>query len=154
MLRSGIYKMIFGDGSFYIGKSEDMVVRAKQHIKSMEEGRHSVKVQAAYNKCGLPSFDLAFMCHKDHIDIIEGYFIAKYWGSPGFLNSASGYKLTEAEMVEIENVDPKMWELSTLEHIRLASESECLYLRRLLEQEKKNKVEVPQKRGFWSWLLG
>lgn len=150
-MRSGIYSMIFKDGSFYIGKSEDIVIRAKQHMKKMQEGKHSIKVQNAFERNGLPDFDVVLTCHKDHMDILEGYYISKYWGCTKFLNTASAYALTDSEIREIEAVDPKLWSLSTLEHIKLASESESYYLKHLLEQEKADKPEAP--RGFWERLF-
>lgn len=72
---TGIYELTFADGSFYIGQSVNVDARLKQHVDDMLDGKHTAKIQNAYNTNGLPKVSLLIECHKDHLDYLEGYYI-------------------------------------------------------------------------------
>lgn len=74
-MTTGIYRLLFNDGSFYIGQSVNIENRIDQHIKDMIDGKHTRKLQDAYEKCGIPSASIMTTCHKDHLDYLEGYYI-------------------------------------------------------------------------------
>lgn len=114
-MSSGIYQLHFSDGSFYIGKSENMEERWNQHTKSFLQGMHSKKMQSKYNQYGPPVASVLLECHTDHIDLYESLAIHKNMG-PNCLNSAIPKKLTADE----ESVLLKAGEhltASTAEHI-------------------------------------
>lgn len=58
MQKSGIYKLIFKDGSYYIGQSVNLNNRKKEHYRLLLLGKHhNYKVQDKYNATGiLPDF--------------------------------------------------------------------------------------------------
>lgn len=113
---SGIYKLTFKDGSFYIGKSSNIDKRWAQHSKAMLKGTHAKKIQEAYYNNGMPKFEIIFECHQDHIDILEGYYINYFWSS-NILNTTQPPKLTERELELLNAVTSAVWNLSTFEHI-------------------------------------
>ncbi len=116
-MTSGIYKLIFSDGSFYIGKSNDIPKRWKQHRKSFEQGTHTKSMQAAYSRCGSPSYTIIRECHSDHIDIMENYYIGLHWNSDHILNSTKPVWYNDGEVDIILNSPPVVWEMSTFDHI-------------------------------------
>lgn len=112
---SGIYRFDFSDGSYYIGKSENIENRWKTHIREMESGRHTKAIQATYNSCGLPQFSIIRLCHKHHIDILESYYINLHW-SNDILNSTRPNVLSIEETELVDRVPYAAWDLSTFEH--------------------------------------
>lgn len=74
-MTTGIYKLIFSEDVFYVGKSINMENRYNQHVKNLQNNKASEKMQAAYKMYGLPKVDYIFECHPDHLDIIETYLI-------------------------------------------------------------------------------
>lgn len=128
-MTSGIYKATFKDGSIYIGKSINIENRWKQHTDDMLKGRHTKKMQNAYNLYGLPKFQILIPSHKDHIDILEGYVINAY--------AEKGFKLLNSDKVDAPSASgvavfkaytDKLL-LSTADHIRMIAQLEYDTLR-------------------------
>lgn len=75
-MTSGIYKIEFPNGQFYIGKSEDIERRWKEHLAKFESGKAARPMQAAYDKwAGVYNTNIVLECHSDHIDVMEAAFI-------------------------------------------------------------------------------
>ena len=76
-MTSGIYKLQFANGDFYIGKSTDVNRRWQQHFKSLEDGKHTGPLTEAYrlSGCRLPVANLLLEVHPDLLDEYENYFI-------------------------------------------------------------------------------
>lgn len=72
---TGIYKLTFPSGMFYIGKSGDIKNRWKQHYDSFLKGKGSSRMQAEFNRYKDYTQEVLLECHQDHIDIMETYFI-------------------------------------------------------------------------------
>lgn len=121
-MTSGIYIARFKDDTFYIGKSINMENRWKQHIDDFRKGKHTAKMQRAYECCGLPEFDFLCTAHSDHIDLLEGLFIDQM-RSPLMLNSAS-VSCPSDEDIRVFTLFPEKLQLSTADHIRLMAQME------------------------------
>jgi GIY-YIG catalytic domain len=115
-MSSGIYKMTFSDGSIYIGKSADVAKRWAQHSKAFSKGTHTKKLQEAYDSMGSPNYEIIFECHPDHIDILESYFINKYWND-NILNTTCPADLEDQDLKLLSEVNPSVWSLSTFDHL-------------------------------------
>jgi hypothetical protein len=77
-MNSGIYIYTFTSGAQYIGQAIDIKDRWQQHIKKMQAGKHTKLVQAEYNRCGLPDFDVLLQCHPHYLDAMEALYIYNY----------------------------------------------------------------------------
>ena len=130
---SGIYKFVFSNGSFYIGKSADIENRWKQHTREMQKGKHTKSVQKMYDAYGLPEFSILTECHEHHIDIMESYFINGYWGISNMLNTTKPKELSGEEVDLLANTSSEIWNASTFSH--LASWGRC-------EQERDRALET------------
>lgn len=86
-MTSGIYQMNFSHKAYYVGKSQDIQHRWKQHTDSFEKGTASKSVQQAYENFGLPEFNVVLECHKDFLDYMEAYFISIQSEHPNCLNT-------------------------------------------------------------------
>jgi hypothetical protein len=80
-MNSGIYKLTFCSNKFYIGKSEHIEQRWKQHESSFLKGTHTKKLQREYDLCGSPDYEIILYVHADHIDIYESIYIQSSWGT-------------------------------------------------------------------------
>jgi group I intron endonuclease len=69
-INSGIYKIInIINGKFYIGSSEHLERRKKEHFRELKSNRHSnKKLQHAYNKYGADSFNFEIIEYVKDID--------------------------------------------------------------------------------------
>lgn len=85
-MTSGIYKLTFNNGQYYIGKSKDVERRWKEHWTKFQKGTAAKAMQECFNRYGYPSQELLFDVHQDHIDVIEPIVIDNYWG-PNSLNT-------------------------------------------------------------------
>ena len=74
-MASGIYRLTFSSGKYYVGKSLDLETRWKQHFNKFATGKAARPMQLEYDRCGLPQTEVIFECHKDHIDILEELLI-------------------------------------------------------------------------------
>lgn len=118
-MTSGIYRLEFKDGSFYIGKSVDIPKRWKQHRKAFEDRTHTKNMQAAHDRCGAPKYIIIKECHPDHIDIMENYFIGLNWDKQGILNSTRPVWYTDSDIEVMAKTPPDLWDISTFEHLKL-----------------------------------
>lgn len=141
MISSGIYKMYFSDGSFYIGKSVDIDKRWAQHDKAFSKGTHTKKLQSAYNRLGYPDYEVLFECHPDHIDILETFFINKYWG-PNILNSTKPAEISEEGLDILRKFPREVWTFSTFEHLNRWADAveESEDLKKLVDKKESTKI--------------
>jgi len=116
-MNSGIYKITFSNGSFYIGKSSNIDKRWSQHSKAMLKGTHTKSIQEAYRLYGEPVFEILYKCHQDHIDILEGYFINELWAS-NILNTTRPTLLSDEDIKVIKTYEGNIWTTSTFDHLR------------------------------------
>ena len=88
-MTSGIYLLNFKDEAFYIGQSQDIETRWKQHRDKFVKGKAAEKMQNAYNHYGMPMGSILVECHKDFLDTFENYFIWDQKQFPGCLNTSA-----------------------------------------------------------------
>lgn len=74
-MTSGIYRLTFSNGSTYIGKSNNIQRRWKEHADKMQKGKAAINMQAAFRAAGPPKGEVLLECHEDHIALMETYFI-------------------------------------------------------------------------------
>lgn len=77
MQKSGIYKLEFTDGSFYIGQSINIDKRCKDHYRMLLDGsHHSYKVQDKFNKYKeLPKHSVIEYCEIPELNTNEDKYI-------------------------------------------------------------------------------
>lgn len=77
MTNSGIYKLEFSDGSYYIGQSVDISSRFRDHYRMVLAGNHhSYKVQNKYDELRqLPKHIVVEYCPKEHLNTKEDLYI-------------------------------------------------------------------------------
>lgn len=83
----GIYKLIFNDGSFYVGQSINIENRYLSHIRKMRKKEAAFKLQTAYNKCYDPEIELLIECKKDELNKYERHYILELDAIYNGLNS-------------------------------------------------------------------
>jgi hypothetical protein len=86
-MTTGIYQMNFSDQAYYVGKSQDIEQRWKQHKDSFEKRSSAKPVLQAYDLFGLPNFTVVLECNKDFLDYMEAYFIDIQSQYPNCLNT-------------------------------------------------------------------
>lgn len=74
-MTTGIYQLNFNNQAFYVGKSVDIETRWKQHTDKFLKRTAAKQMQYAYDQVGMPAFGIYIECHKDYLDILEGYYI-------------------------------------------------------------------------------
>lgn len=68
---TGIYLLKFGN-LIYVGQSKDIHRRFTTHINKLLKGTHvNWKMQAAYEKYGLPTLEIILECSKEELDSAE-----------------------------------------------------------------------------------
>lgn len=77
MQTSGIYKLEFTDGSYYIGQSVNLDTRDKDHLGALKNGSHfNYRVQTKYDTLGyLPSYTIIKLCTPSELNHYEGSLI-------------------------------------------------------------------------------
>lgn len=125
---SGIYKLTFDSNRIYIGKSENIEARWRQHQSSFLKRTHSKKMQAEYNQYGAPTYEIILYVHQDHIDIFESIIIHKFWG-PNCLNTTKPKPISQQDAEkylgyydDLTHQDHSIMLYSTLVHIQLIEE--------------------------------
>ena len=88
-MTSGIYQLNFGNQAYYVGQSQDMETRWKQHADKFLKGKAAVKMQDAYNQLGMPNARILIHCHKDYLDTMENYYISIQKQFMGCLNTSA-----------------------------------------------------------------
>lgn len=110
---SGIYKLTFKNGDEYIGKSNNIEKRWEEHKSSFYRNKAAEKLMHAFHTHGMPEFRILMEAHKDHIDILEAYYISCERPS---LNSVIAKCIHDDDFdLLMENQD--LLKLSTVEHI-------------------------------------
>lgn len=116
---SGIYKLTFKNGDEYIGKSNNIEKRWEEHKSSFYRNKASEKMMNAFHTHGMPEFSVLMEAHKDHIDILEAYYISCERPS---LNSVIAKCIHDDDFdLLMENRD--LLKLSTVEHIETIVDS-------------------------------
>lgn len=139
-MTSGVYRLNFKNGSTYVGKSNDMERRWKEHGDKLVKGKAAVNMQAAY-KGGDDCYpEVLLECHVDHIDIMEAYYIWKL--KPDLNNSAAAFlSVGDAEILEI---NLNMLKFSTGEHIAEIAELQEQVRDNLKELEKTESERIKE----------
>jgi hypothetical protein len=113
-MNSGIYKLTFKSGHYYIGKSADITSRWRQHQDKLCKGMGSVKLQIEFNKYNDYTKEVLFRCHPDHLDIMETYCLNKLDKSK-MLNTSFPAPLSDDEYAPIlANLNLLQYSTSTL----------------------------------------
>lgn len=115
-MTSGIYKLTFPSGNFYIGKSNDIEKRWKQHWDKFSSGKHTRLMQPEFDLYRDYDQEVLVYAHEDHIDILEETFIARL--NPPLNGTKGKDRLYIAP--EHEEIFFPYFSMSTLEHIALA----------------------------------
>lgn len=122
-MASGIYRLTFSSGKYYIGKSLDLETRWKQHFNKFATGKAARPMQLEYDRCGLPKTEAIFYCHRDHIDILEELLIDEYKG-PDMLNTTYPAVSRTDEVVNLINRSKELLHKGTLEHLEIIHDHE------------------------------
>jgi hypothetical protein len=130
-MASGIYQLTFSSGKFYIGKSLDLETRWKQHFNKFATGKAARPMQVEYERCGLPSTDVLFHCHQDHIDIMEEWLIDQF-KCGDMLNTTYPKLERTPEIAELINNNKELLQFCTWDHLKLIAGAE----RRIDEAEE------------------
>ena len=117
-MASGIYRLTFSSGKYYVGKSLDFDTRWKQHFNKFATGKAARPMQLEYDRCGLPKTEVLFSCHKDHIDILEEWLIDQLKG-PDMLNTTYPAVERSKETCELINNSHELLDLSTWDHLNI-----------------------------------
>lgn len=116
----GIYRLTFKDGSTYIGQSVDVEKRWEEHRTSFNNNKAAIKLQTHFNKHGHPvKYDVIVMCHKDHLYLLEGYFI---WKEKPRLNTSIPFKNVTPEAADLIEKNLNTFKFSTLDIISMADD--------------------------------
>ena len=99
-MTSGIYKLTFKSGRYYIGKSVDIPIRWRQHYDKLRKGMGAARMQQEFNRYHDYNQEVLLECHPDHIDIMETYFI-NCGDKAMMLNTTFPTPLSRAEYVPI-----------------------------------------------------
>lgn len=119
-MASGIYRLTFSSGKYYVGKSLDFETRWKQHFNKFVTGKAARPMQLEYDRCGLPKTEIIYACHKDHIDILEEWLIDQLKG-PDMLNTTYPEVKRTQEICDLINENEELLELSTWDHLKVIS---------------------------------
>lgn len=115
-MTSGIYQLTFGNGSFYIGQSNNIERRWEEHWKKFMDGKAAGKMQQAFAFFGYPRREVVELVHQDHLDIAETYWINRLWGAK-ILNTTRPYPLTKEEYEDLSKM-PEALTFSTVDMVR------------------------------------
>jgi hypothetical protein len=117
-MTSGIYKLTFTSGKYYVGKSIDLETRWKQHFNKFATGKAARPMQLEYDRCGLPKTEMIFSCHKEHIDILEEWLIDQLKG-PDMLNTTYPEVARTSGIANLINSSKELLKLSTWQHLEI-----------------------------------
>ncbi len=152
-MTSGIYKLEWPSGAFYIGKSDNIERRWKQHANSFNTGKHAKNMQATYQREGEPDYSIVYEVHADHIDIVEGLLIEQYIGQDNCLNTTSGRKVDEIDRYTLGS-NLESLKSSTAQHLRFMervaidinnAENKVKLHKEALERLEKEGVRIPEE---------
>lgn len=117
-MTSGIYRLTFSSGKFYVGKSIDVETRWKQHFNKFALGKAARPMQLEFDKCGPPKTEVIFHCHKDHIDLLEEWLIDQLKG-PDMLNTTYPDITRTQEVCDLINKSSELLTESTWQHLHI-----------------------------------
>jgi hypothetical protein len=128
-MASGVYLLKFKSGKFYIGKSNDIERRWKEHWAKFEKGTAAANMQQEFNQHGYPTPSVMIACHEDHIDILEANLIHTNWQEDILNTSRPNTSL------DLRDEHLELLHLSTPAHCNLIirHEAELNKLRRRIE---------------------
>ena len=147
-MASGIYRLTFSSGKFYIGKSLDLETRWKQHFNKFATGKAARPMQIEYDRCGLPETEVIFYCHQDHIDIMEEWLIDEY--KCGDMLNTTYPKINRTDEIAILiNRNNDLLKISTWEHLQLLDKlKQELARRTILQEAAEHEVEQLRSEGY------
>ena len=147
-MASGIYRLTFSSGKYYVGKSLDLETRWRQHFNKFATGKAARPMQLEYDRCGLPQTEVIFYCHRDHIDILEELLIDQLKG-PNMLNTTYPQVTRTDETAILINKSHDLLHLSTFEHLELLHrvESKITEIREQ-KQESDAALEAMRAEGY------
>jgi len=147
-MASGIYRLTFSSGKYYVGKSLDLETRWKQHFNKFATGKAARPMQLEYDRYGLPQTEVIFYCHRDHIDILEELLIDQLKG-PDMLNTTYPQVTRTDETAILINKSHDLLHLSTFEHLELLHrvESKITEIREQ-KQESDTALEAMRAEGY------
>jgi hypothetical protein len=145
-MTSGIYLVNFSGNAYYIGKSNDLERRWKEHRTKFQKGTAAKLMQAAYDRWGMPDFTVHVVCHEDHIDLLESICISH--NKHILLNTTQPQQVSvEDREVLLSNAD--LMRISTADHIR-----KILELKDSLRDEYiKNRAALKTKEQYYEEQL-
>lgn len=147
-MASGIYRLTFSSGKYYIGKSLDLETRWKQHFNKFATGKAARPMQLEYDRCGLPQTEVIFDCHRDHIDILEEWLIDQEKG-PDMLNTTYPEVTRTDEVAILINNSRDLLHLSTFEHLELLHKVEAKITQFRSEKDEAERIaEEYRERGY------
>lgn len=147
-MASGIYRLTFSSGKYYVGKSLDLETRWKQHFNKFATGKAARPMQLEYDRCGLPQTEVIFDCHKDHIDILEELLIEQLKG-PDMLNTTYPVCDLTDEVATLINSSRELLQASTFEHLKMIHASQDLVDRAELAKETAERaLETYKSEGY------
>lgn len=146
-MASGIYRLTFSSGKYYIGKSLDLETRWKQHFNKFATGKAARPMQLEFDKCGLPKTEPVFLCHRDHIDILEEWIIDQEKG-PDMLNTTYPEVKRTAEIAQLIENSRELLKQSTWDHLKLLQQDSSKYNIAVTKAERAmNLVKAYKSRG-------
>ena len=90
-MSSGIYKLTFSSGDFYIGRSVNIESRYKDHCSVLKNSKaHNKSLQEAYNLYGKPMLDIIEKCSIEESKYRELYWIKELRATTEGLNVSAG----------------------------------------------------------------
>lgn len=79
-MNSGIYKLEWDSGYYYIGQSQQLKERAYQHKRRLSRGDHENKaLQSVFNKYGIFNFIVLEYCEIEKLNEKEQYYLDLYF---------------------------------------------------------------------------
>jgi hypothetical protein len=74
--KTGIYKITFPNGHYYIGQAVDLNRRYRNHLLDLKKNKHANKrLQYCWDKYGEFSFEILEECNYDKLDDIENKYL-------------------------------------------------------------------------------
>lgn len=147
-MASGIYRLTFSSGKYYIGKSLDLETRWKQHFNKFATGKAARPMQLEYDRCGLPQTEVIFDCHRDHIDILEELLIEQFKG-PDMLNTTYPVCDLTDEVATLINRSRELLHHSTFEHLEMIHASQDqVHKAKVLQEAAEHEVEQLRSCGY------
>ena len=88
-MNCGIYKITIGPKGFYYGSSKKLNVRRRQHLRHLQNGKHSnVRMQKAWNKYKDFTFEIIEYCELGELLVTEQKYLDKWLSNKNNFNFA------------------------------------------------------------------